>query len=194
MKSEIFTMTIEGFSGLIFNSNVELLAFEPVDKGPNKDLYEREHYRERAYATDTGALYIPAIAVRETMIEACRFYPKKPKGTLFKSFGPLVGAALVFADHAMLIGKTLDDLYPYRSVVNLIPSRGKRGPRGARTRPMLPPPWRSVVDFVVVDPVLEQTVLAEIAERAGKQCGFLDGRSQGFGRAIVTVKNTGKTI
>ena len=194
MKSEIFTMTIEGFSALVFNSNIELLALTPVDKGTDKDKYEREHYREKAYATDTGDLYIPAAALQEAMIEACRFYPEKPKRTLFKSYGPLVGAALVFADHAMLIGKKIDDLRPFRAVVNLIPSRGRRGPRGARTRPMIPVPWSAVVNFVVVDPVLEEKVLGEIAERAGKQVGFLDGRSKGFGRAVITVKKSGKTL
>jgi hypothetical protein len=187
MEDVQYQLRFEGISALVMNSNVALLDKE--DKGRDPVQYEREHFREKAYTDATGQLVIPARAIKKMLIEACKFYPKKPKGTNFKSFGPFIQAASIIPTDAPL-GLTLKDLQPITLVVNLDPGKGPRGPRGPRTRPMVPLAWKTAVDLIVFDQILTEDALAEIAERGGKQVGVLDGRSIDFGRCAITLKRS----
>src|SRR5262245_59485335 len=170
MTDEHYRLTIDGISGLMMNNNLALLEGE--DKGRDPARYEREHFKEKAYTNGDGkSLIIPARAIKKTLQEACKFYPAKPKGTAFKSFGPFIQAAALFPNDATLIGKTLDNLMPVTLVVSLDPSKGNKSPRGPRTRPLLPLAWQAVCDFIVFDPILTKEVLTEITQRAGLQVG-----------------------
>ena len=187
-----FMLTLQGISALLMNANTTI----GVDKGRDPAAWEREHYRDAAYTNTDGQLVIPARAIKKAAIEACKFYPAKPKGTAFKSFAPFIQAATIVAGDALLfIGvgpdarpATIDDLTPFTTIVNLDPSKGPRGPKGPRTRAMLAPPWRATAEVIVFDTILTEAHLAEIYERAGKQCGLLDGRTIDFGRGLISIK------
>jgi hypothetical protein len=186
MEDVRYTLTFEGISALVMNSNAALLG-GGEDKGRDPAKYELEHFREKAYTTADGELMIPARAIKKMAIDACKFYPKKPKGTNFKSFGPFIQAATIVPADAAL-GVTTTALRPLTLVVNLDPTKGSKGPRGPRTRPMLPPVWNATAELIVFDPILTKDHLAEIFERAGKQVGVLDGRAVDFGRCLISLK------
>lgn len=186
MEDTQYVLTFESVSALIMNSNAALLS-GGEDKGRDPAAYEREHFRDKAYTDGNGGLVIPARCVKKGLMEACKFLPEKPKGVAFKSYGPFIQSATLVPLDARLSG-TVDDLKPFALVVNLDPSKGNKGPRGVRTRPMLPTPWTATCDLIVFDQILKQDVLERIAERAGKQVGFLDGRAIDFGRCLVSVK------
>lgn len=186
MDATTYELTLEGFSALVMNSNAALLT-GGEDKGRDPAQYERDHYLDKCYRNTTGSLVIPARAIKKAMIDACRFLPEKPKGTNFKSYGPFIQAAMIITSD-LVLNVTEDRVFPLTLVVNLDPSKGNKGPRGPRTRPCIAPPWGGRCEAVVVDPILKLDVLERLAERAGKQVGFLDGRAIDFGRAYVTVR------
>ncbi len=187
MEDARYTVTFEGVSALVMNSNTALLA-GGEDKGRDPAAYEREHFREKAYFDPAdNTLLIPARAIKKALQEACKFLPEKPKGVSFKSYGPFIQAATLVPNDARL-SATVSDLRQLTMVVNLDPSKGNKGPRGPRTRAMLPPPWKATTELIVFDPILKQDVLERIAERAGKQVGLLDGRAIDFGRCFITLK------
>src|SRR4029450_2054496 len=167
-----YALNLEGVSPLIMNSNTGLL--EPQDKGRDPE------------ARDRAQLVIPARAINNALVQACKFMVRKPKGVSFKSYAPFIeSAALV--PHDALLDVDLAAVIPFSIVVNLDPSKGNKGPRGPRTRPMIPLPWCATGEVIVFDRILSEDVLQEIAERAGKQVGLLDGRAIDFGRCLVTL-------
>jgi len=177
-----YAIKLEGVSPLVMNNNSGI----GEDKGRDPGAYEMEHFRERCYTDAAGALLIPARAIKKALVNACKFMVKKPRGVAFKSYGPFIEAATIVA-HDAVLNVTMDKVIAFTTVVNLDPSKGPKGPRGPRTRPMLPLPWLATTELLVFDAILSEEVLAEIAERAGKQVGFLDGRSIDFGRALVSI-------
>lgn len=180
-----YSITIVGVSPLVMNSNSALLLGE--NKGRDPAAWEREHFREKCYLdADSLGLVIPARALAKAFVEACSFMPKKPKGVGFKSYARFIEAATIVPTDAVL-DKTVDDVLPLTLVVNLDPSKGNKGPRGPRTRPMLAVPWSATAELIVFDPILTEDVLQEIVERAGKQVGLLDGRRINFGRCLMTL-------
>jgi hypothetical protein len=186
MTESRYVLELEGISALVMNSNAALLT-GGEDKGRDPAAYEREHFRDKAYTDKDGGLVIPARAMKKALIEACKFLPEKPKGVAFKSFGPFIQSATIIPGDIVLEAK-LADLKPMTLVVNLDPSKGNKGPRGPRTRPMLPVPWSGTGEIIVFDPILKLDVLKRIADRAGTQVGLLDGRSIDFGRCLITVR------
>jgi hypothetical protein len=186
MRERSFRVSIKGITPLVMNSNAALID-GGLDKGRDKAAFEREHFRDLCYQTSAGALYIPARALKKALINATKFTTKKPKGVGFKSYGPLIEAAVLIDADAELSTK-LGDVQAWTAVVNLDPSKGPKGPRGARTRPMLPLPWSAETSLMAMDDLLSGDVLSEIAELAGKRCGLLDARSIDYGRCFITVK------
>lgn len=186
MKTRSFVLKIQGITPLVMNSNAALLD-GGTDKGRDKAAYEREHFRDLCYQQTDGALYIPARAIKKSSMVACKFITDKPKGVGVKSFGPIIeGALLVDADAALSV--SIDAVQPWTAVVNLDPSKGPKGPRGARTRPLIPVPWSAQTNLTVMDDLLTADVLGRIFEAAGKRCGLLDARTIDYGRCHMTVK------
>lgn len=187
MRERSFEMKLVGITPLVMNSNATLIGGSGKDDTRDKYAWEVEHFRESAYQNSDGSLYIPARSVKKALILSAKFTTKKPKGVSFKSYGPLIEAALLVDSDAAL-SATVNDLKPWTAVVNLDPSKGPKGPRGPRCRPMLPVPWKAETTLTVMDDLLSGEVLAELAELAGKRCGLCDARSIDYGRCMVTVK------
>lgn len=180
-----YRMTFTGITPLLMHSNAGLLGPQE-DKGRDKLQWEKDHMADLLYRNASGDLVIPARAIKAMLISACRFVTDKPKGTMFKSFGPLIEGA-VFIEEDATLDVSPDKVVPYVAVVNLDPSKGPRGPRGPRCRPMVPLPWRGETAITVLDAALKEDALGKIAEAGGKFCGLLDGRRVDFGRSDITV-------
>ena len=185
MTDTRYVLKLEGVSALVMNSNAALLT-GGEDKGRDPAAYEREHFRDKAYTDGKGGLVIPARALKKSLVEACKFLPEKPKGVAFKSFGPFIQSATIVPNDVRL-SATVAELQPMTLVVNLDPSKGNKGPRGPRTRPMLQVPWTGTAELIVFDQILKPDVLKRIADRAGTQVCLLDGRAIDFGRCFITV-------
>ncbi len=186
MKTRSFDLKIQGITPLVMNSNAALLD-GGTDKGRDKAAYEREHFRDLCYQHPDHTLYIPARAIKKCLMVSTKFVTDKPRGVGVKSFGPIIeGALLIDADAALSVG--LDAVQPWTAVVNLDPSKGPKGPRGARTRPLIPVPWSASTSLTVMDDLLTADILARIAETAGKRCGLLDARTIDYGRCHMTIK------
>lgn len=189
MENKRFVMDIVGQTPLVMNSNSALL------EGPKKKPegvrdhaeWEREHFLDKTYRTASGALCIPERAIKKMLVNGCKFCGQKPKGTSFKSFGPLLEAALIVEGEGVL-DTPIDRVVPWTAIVGLDPSKGPKGPRGPRTRPLIPLPWATSVTVRVFDALLTRQMLQIIAEAAGWKCGILDGRAVDMGRCDITVK------
>jgi len=186
MDTTTYTLTIEGVSPLVMNSNAALMNGRE-DKGRDPAQYEREHFLDKTYRDDGGHLVIPSRALKKSFIEACKFLQMKPKGVAFKSYGPFIQSATLFPEDAVL-DVPIEKVKPLTLVVNLDPTKGPKGARGPRTRPVIAPPWNASTTVMSLDPILTLDVLQQIAEKAGKQVGLLDGRAIDFGRCLITVR------
>ena len=94
----------------------------------------------------------------------------------------------MFVDEDARLDVTPDKIVPYIAIVNLDPSKGERGPRGPRCRPMIPLPWSAETTVTLIDDAMTDEHLAKILDAAGRLVGLLDGRKVGFGRCEITVK------
>lgn len=181
-----FTMTITGLTSLVMHNPAGLLGDKP-DKGRDPAEWEREHFLDLTYRNANGQVIIPGHAIRKMLVNGCRFVTDKPKGSSFKSFGPLVEATLFIEEDAILDVPT-DKVIPYVAIVNLNPSKGPKGPRGPRCRPMVPTPWSARTFITAVDEAITVDHLENIADVAGRLVGLLDGRTIGFGRCEISMK------
>jgi hypothetical protein len=182
---ERYRVDIKGLTPLVMHNPSEIL--NPPEKGRDKAKWERDHWKERMYIHPDGALYLPGRSLFKAAISACRFIADKPKGTTFKSWGPMVEAVLLVTGDIEPLNVKVSDAIPWESVVNLDPSKGPKGPKGCRVRPMFRA-WDGSVEVVVVDPILDESTLGMILDRAGRFGGLGDGRAVGMGRCAITVK------
>ena len=189
MKARKFALTMRGITPLVMNSNTGMLDGSEDEKKETRDKagWERDHFMDKTYRTPSGELYIPARAVKKSMIVACKFLPDKPKGTNFKSFGPFIEAATIVEEDALL-DVSADKVIPWTVVVSLDPSKGPKGPRGPRTRPLSPVPWSAMTTIASLDDILTADILTKITEAAGLKCGLLDARAIDMGRCEMVVK------
>lgn len=187
MNTTRYRIKIEGITALVMNANMQMLDTDSKDSARDKGAWEREHFMEKTYRNADMKFVIPARAIKKAFVDGSRFVTSKPKGIGFKSWGPIiVGAAIVCDDAVLDVAES--KVKPLTMVVNLDPTKGPKGGRGPRTRPAITPPWHAETEVEVLDPILTLDVLQDIAERAGKQVGLLDGRAIDFGRCFITVE------
>src|SRR5262245_59242877 len=116
MERNRFKLTFVGQTPLVMNNNTGLLT--GVDKGHDKAKWELDHFMDSTYRTADGVFFIPSRAIKKALTVACKFVPEKPKGAGFKSFSPLVEAALVVEDDAVL-DVEVAKVIPWTVIVNL---------------------------------------------------------------------------
>src|SRR4030095_7385837 len=116
-----FQLDSNGVPPILMHNNAGLLA-PKEDKGRDPLQWERDHILDLTYHTDAGELYVPARAIRKMLINGCRFVTDKPKGSSFKSFAPLLEAALVIEEDGLL-GIDMAKVQECIMVVNLDPSK-----------------------------------------------------------------------
>jgi hypothetical protein len=159
----------------------------PKENREGADVYELRTWREKAhYLPDTGEIFIPAMALKQSLDAAAKFQsiqiPGKGKSTYTKHF-----VSGVLPDHRpIVIGHNKDEIEPKWILANADGVRGS-GKRVKRAFPLIPE-WEATARFFVVDDTITKDVFEEHLKASGQFIGIGQFRPQngGFnGRFIV---------
>lgn len=180
MKEREFQLSINGLTPLVFNNPDSMIIKKKHESLRDKDQEEQEHWRDKLYGDGNGAVWMPSKWVHKILIKGCSFVYSKPPGRL-KSFYPLIQACVVVQGNAAVEYEP-KNLFPWGTIVKM-----KSGSSVMRYRPCISLPWSAGVKLSVFEDSLSVTALQEIAEKAGRFCGFGDARTIGYGRANIDV-------
>jgi len=155
------------------------------DSKESHDAYEKRMWKKRMHVTDDGHVFIPPMAFKFSMETAARYLRMRIKekgqseyGKHFKS-GVIVPEGLVLPDIA-------DDVFGEWLSLN---SNGKRG-SGTRVPRCMPciPKWKGVVQYYVLDSIIENSVFEKHLKEAGNFIGIGRFRPENggfYGRYII---------
>lgn len=150
----------------------------------DRRLKERLQWTAALYI-DEGRIVVPTANVRKCLIEA---------GTAGRK-GKAIQQAVSFTDLFVPLAyegpssprELYEDVaFRHRTMVNANPSSGKKS-MVPSVRPKFLP-WAIMVDVVLLESSLDLADLRFYAERAGLAVGLGDGRTLGYGRFNVIVK------
>jgi hypothetical protein len=155
----------------------------------NKELpeaYEERTWRERLHYDDDGQVFIPPMAFKNCMAEIAKYLsvqiPGKGKSTYTKHFE----AGILVVDNPYL-GIHRDDV---AGDWVFVPSDGVTG-SGKRVHkkfPIIPAPWQTTVQFIVMDDIITKDVFKQHLDQAGQLIGVgrFRPRNRGvYGRFLV---------
>jgi hypothetical protein len=134
---------------------------------------------------DEGRVVVPTANVRKCLIDSGKTGRK----------GTAIAQAVTFTDLFVPLAydgpsdprKLWEDAtFRHRTMVNANPSSGKKS-MVPSVRPRFYP-WAVVVDVILLENVLDLADLQYYADRAGQAIGLGDGRTIGFGRFTVVIK------
>ena len=150
----------------------------PMPKGFEKFSVEDQAARGEYRDPDTKELYIPAVAIRQSLVNAATYSKGKGRASLQK---PVAACVLVTPERASLGVKkyTVDS----RAVV-ISATKG----RIIRHRPRLDT-WKVSFTIEYDTDLLSATEVRQVVDDAGKRVGLLDFRPEKkgyFGRFVVT--------
>lgn len=177
-----YDILITGLTPLVMHNNTSIGA----ERERDPLAHERAHFMDKTYRDHQGHLIIPGRAIKKMAMMACKFLPDKPKGTQMKSYAALVQGAMIIEEEAIL-DVDISKVVAWEAVVNGDPSKGPRGPKVIRVRPLIPLPWSAQTRVAVYDDLLSHAMLSKIMDAAGKKVGLLDGRAIDMGRCEIIV-------
>ena len=180
MKEREFQLNINGLTPLVFNNPDSMMISKETDKGRDVAEWEQEHWMEKTYGDGNGILWMPSKWIKKALLRGCAFVYLKPPGRS-KSFAPIIQACVMVQSNATLEYEK-KQLFCWKTVCKM-----KTGASVIRYRPCLALPWSAGVKLSVFEDSLKLAALAEIAEKAGRFCGFGDARGIGYGRAKIDV-------
>jgi len=177
MQNKI-TVTIEGLSPLLMNRFPTESIHQTVRPTPEEQA-ERAAYRDPV----SGELYLPAIALRQAIIEAASFIDVQllVNAISDRHLQHVVAGSIIIAPERLLLG-TKDYVLDSRRVV-------KSHKTGAliRHRPRIDH-WQAAFNLRFDDELVAERLLREVVEQAGLLVGVLDyrpARKGPFGRFRV---------
>jgi hypothetical protein len=143
------------------------------------DDFEERTWRERCHVDEHGTVFIPPMAFKNCLAEAAKYkseqIPGKGKATYTKHF-----EAGVMCKEPLSLGVKLNDVHGMRLFV---PADGKRG-GGKRVWKTFPyvPSWSGIVEYCVLDDIIDEDVFQLHLEDAGKfiGIGFFRPRNNGY--------------
>ena len=144
----------------------------PKNNKEGSDDYERRTWRNRLHVNDEGEVFIPALAPKNAIAEAAKYLsiqiPGKGKSTYTKHFE---SGVVVFEDASLGIQAAGDRVTEKRMFV---PSTGIRGDgkRVMKSYPVILPPWRTQIQFVINDDVITSDVFKLVLRQAGQLIGL----------------------
>ena len=141
--------------------------------------FERDHWRERLHRDEKGIVFIPPMSFKNCLAEAAKYksiqIPGKGKSTYTKHF-----EAGVLCFTPLTLGVKVDDV---EGETFHVPSDGRRGgtTRVEKCFPVIRS-WEGVVEFLVLDDLIDDEVFATHLEDAGKFIGIgrFRPRNNGF--------------
>jgi hypothetical protein len=101
----------------------------PKDKGEKDSVYEERVWRERIHVNPAGSVFIPSMAIKNTIEGASQYLSENIEGKGKATYTKNIRAGILIAVSPVLLRKdgkamTLADVKPERVFV---PSNGKRG-------------------------------------------------------------------
>ncbi len=133
---------------------------------------ESRIWRERFWANGDGDLFVPPMAIKNSLVDASQYRGERIGGKGNKTWtGKFAAGILAF--EPMLLGVKADALDPEWLLVPGSPGKGKRG-TGARVRKCFPRliQWGGTVELMVVDDVITAEALESHLDTAGKFVGW----------------------
>lgn len=150
----------------------------PRKKQEPYDEHEKRCWKERLHVTDTGNIFIPAMAFKLGLVDACKYLghniPGKGKATYTKIFT----CAVQCPEDVVLSVKEKD----VQGEWVMVPANGKPG-AGSRVRKCFPviEKWEADVKFIVADLTVTKPVFSEHLDALGRFIGIGRFRPQNRG-------------
>lgn len=157
----------------------ELAAIDAAKKGDETyDSHEERIWRHKFHSDSNGELFIPAMALKYSVVDAAGFSGEKVKGRGNKTWKKLFDGS-VLAFEPIMLGQTVDDLVPEALMV---PSDGRRG-GGSRVVKIFPrlERWEAVAQVIVTVDEIPRAILEKHMVLAGNVVGLGRFRPQNGG-------------
>ena len=139
-----------------------------LDKETSKD-YEQRTWRNRVHADDSGQIFIPPMAFKNSLSEAAKFISKQIPGKGKSTYTKNIEAGVLVTEPLMLPVKK-DDVQGEWLFLN---ADGKRG-GGTRVWKCMPyiTEWEGSVAFYCLDETITEEVFLEHLEASGQFIGI----------------------
>lgn len=139
--------------------------------------YETRTWINRAHTTDDNEVFVPALALKNALLQAAKYSGKTIPGAGKKTYSAKFASGVLITDN-VTIGKK-EELKPMWLHV---PSDGVRGgsKRVMKAFPTLET-WEGEVNVIVLDEVIKKDVLKEFMTEAGNFVGLGSLRIQNNG-------------
>ena len=159
---------IEGVTPLLMNSPKAMLDPEPAVKSSRKKYIPKIEAEKVAYRTDKGKLYVPASAIKGSIINAAA-WKKAGKYTL----RPLIAGGVRIKESEILLNKQKYEI-DLRTVVI-------QRSRVIKARPKIPD-WKLKFTLIYNDNMFpDPSPIKDCIVEAGERVGLLDFRPQKLG-------------
>lgn len=187
-KPALYEVEIKGMDSIIFNRFMMDSEKTPENDKAKENPTDREWriWRDKAYITEQGNLYIPSENIHECLKEGSKYWGQKIPGEGNKTYTDVIASALICEN--IDLGATKEELLAFDKQVNGNPSKGKKsGAKVLRVRPLLRP-WGGTFRMHVFDSRLSLDVLRIVLSYAGTFRGLGDWRPI-YGRfELVSIK------
>jgi hypothetical protein len=156
---------------------------EPKKEGENPDDYDRRTWASKMnleVVDGVTRMVIPAFAIHDGMKEAAKHWGEKIEGQRGKTWTQKFTSGL-----AMLTPGIIQNVDPaeVKSILILAHADGRRGSgtRVPRRFPQIPAGWIATFEVIILDPVITESVFAEVLRRHGLFIGVGQYRPQNCG-------------
>jgi len=159
---------IKGETPLLMNSPKQMLEPKEAIRKTTKNYIPEEEAEKVAYRTDKGELFVPSIAIKQSIIGASS-YKKAGKNAL----RPIIAAGIRIPQQEILLG-TKDYEIDLRTVVI-------QRARVVKARPIIKN-WKLNFELLYNDTLIgDPNIIKEVLSEAGERVGLLDYRPQKLG-------------
>ena len=153
---------------------------DPALKGEKEtnDDFEKRIWPEKMHADQSGEVYIPPMAFKQSLDEACRYLalkvPGRGKTTYTKHF-----KSGVLCTKPVMLGVKKSDIKGETLLMNSDGVRGS-GKRVPRIFPVIHS-WSGEVEFAILDDIITEDVFIRVMREAGQLIGVGRFRPQNGG-------------
>jgi hypothetical protein len=133
------------------------------------DAYEKRTWRSRMHVDANGEVFIPPMAIKNTLSDAAKFLSMPVKGRGKSTYTKHIEAGILCVQPVLLGIKAAD--VPGEAL--FLPASGKRGDgkRVERIYPLITP-WSGQAKIIVMDETVTKAVLEEHLKTAGQLIGI----------------------
>lgn len=159
---------IEGMTPLLMNNPKAMLEPKEAVRKTTKKYDVESEAEKSAYKNDKGQLYVPATAIKGSMINASS-WKKAGKNSL----KPLIACGVKIAEHELILNKQKYEI----DVRTVVIQRA----RVAKARAMVKD-WKLVFNLQYNDSLIgDADIIKQVLSEAGERVGLLDFRPQKLG-------------